>query len=108
MVQPPCHPDSASPVSVPSVDPDREDVAGDRQQIVPDAEEQRGRPKKVEPKIRKKNSTKKLSPMLMFDSHLMPLPTPDSADSVEAPMMTTSATMMPMVEDDCVPSAARV
>ena len=36
----------------------------------------------------------------MLDNHLIPLPTPDSADSVEAPMITTSATMMPMVDDD--------
>ena len=35
--------------------------------------------------------------MLMLDSHLMPLPTPDSADSVDSPMMTSSATTMPVV-----------
>ena len=42
----------------------------------------------------------------MFDSHLMPLPTPDRADSVEAPMITISATMMPIVDDDRDPSSA--
>ena len=42
----------------------------------------------------------------MFDSHLMPLPTPESADSVEAPMITSSATMMPSVDDDLEPSSA--
>ena len=33
--------------------------------------------------------------MLMFESHLIPLPTPESADSVEAPMMNRSATSIP-------------
>ena len=44
--------------------------------------------------------------MLMFDSHLMPLPTPESADRVEAPMITINATMIPSVEEDRDPSAA--
>jgi hypothetical protein len=84
-----------------------EDVGGDRDEVVEDADKQRAdRPKKVEPKTRKKIRMKKLSPMLMFDSHLMPLPTPESADRVEAPMITTSATMIPMVDELTEPSAA--
>ena len=46
--------------------------------------------------------------MLMFDSHLMPLPTPESADKVDAPMITTRAATMPAVDDERVPSAAVV
>ena len=55
-------------------------------------------PKKVDPKIIRKPSRKIDSTMLRFDSHLMPLPTPDSADRVEAPMMMTMAKMIPAVE----------
>ena len=42
------------------------------------------RPKKVEPKTRKKAKMKNDKLMLMLESHLIPFPTPESADSVEA------------------------
>ena len=49
------------------------------------------KPKKVEPKTRKKAKMKKDRLMLMFESHLIPLPTPESADSVEAIITITKA-----------------
>ena len=54
-------------------------------------------PNQVAPKRMKKPSRTSDSTMLMLDSHLMPLPTPDSAESVDAPMMKRSATTMPKV-----------
>jgi len=54
-------------------------------------------PKKVAPKRMKKPRRKIDNTILMFDSHLMPLPTPDSADKVDAPIMTNNATTIPNV-----------
>ena len=51
---------------------------------------------------------KKLSPILMLDNHLMPLPTPDSAESVDAPMITAKAVTIAMVDIFCPPSSVAV
>lgn len=54
--------------------------------------------KSVAQKIRKNSSTKMLRPLLMFESHLMPRPTPDMPGIVAALTMTASATKMATVE----------
>ncbi len=43
----------------------------------------------VDPNTKKNARMKNDSPMLMLDSHLMPLPTPDSAESVEKTITIT-------------------
>ena len=58
-------------------------------------------PNIVDPKTRKNSNKKKLSPMFTLDNHLIPLPTPESADNVDAPMMIISAKINPRVEAVC-------
>ena len=64
------------------------------------------RPKKVEPKIKKKVRTKKLNTILIFDRLLIPLPTPESADNVDPPIMIIKAKTIPAEEADLLPSSS--
>ena len=71
----------------------KEELSGnpkDRQRVL-------SRPKNVEPNRRKKVRSAILNPMLRFESHLIPLPTPDRAERVEAHIMIMIATSTPVV-----------
>jgi len=57
------------------------------------------KPKNVEPKIKKNAKRITLKPMLRLDSHFTPLPSPESAESVATPTITTSATIIAAADD---------
>ena len=56
------------------------------------------RPNIRSPTTRKVAIRKKDRPILRLDSHLMPLPTPDRAERVEAPTIITSTITMAAAE----------